>query len=83
MSKWNDTLTNLSFNASFMYSRGNIKKKGHAYDTPLDYVNSVMQEQYPGPYTVDEYFNSKNLMFQYRLVFSNPIEETFWMLQNS
>lgn len=83
MTPWQETLQKLSFDASFMFSSGNIKKKNREHDTPLEYVNSIMQARYPGAYTVEEYFDSSRLMFRYRLKFANKADETFWLLQNS
>lgn len=82
MPKWESMLAKLSFQASFMQSSGMKASKGYLYDTPIDYVNGVMQDAMPGGYIVEEYYDKKKMMFQYRLKFNTPADETFWMIQN-
>ncbi len=81
---WKTLLGGLSYNVSWM-SPSDIKQliTGKVCDTPLEYVLSMMQANYPGPYTMDEYFDSDEGLFQYRLVFASAEEETFWMLSQT
>ena len=47
------------------------------------YANKIMQAHYPGPYTIECYFNSKIGGFGYRLKFEDPKEQTLWLLKYS
>jgi hypothetical protein len=83
MTRWQESLVRLSMEASFMPSKGLKESKNMLFDTPLENANYTMQQRYPGPYIVEEYFDSKKIMFQYRLKFETPADETFWMIQQS
>lgn len=80
---WKQTLAHIYNETSSMFVRGNIEKKFENYDTPQEYVNATMQQKHPGPYVVEEYYNPALMRFCYQLKFENPVDETFWMLQNT
>lgn len=42
-----------------------------------------MQIKYPGPYTVEQYYNSDKMKWDLRLRFDDPAEETLWLLKQS
>jgi hypothetical protein len=44
-------------------------------------INEYMQRKYPGKYTIEEIFDTKRMCFSFKLVFSDPQEETMWMLK--
>ncbi len=46
-------------------------------------ITEKMQHEWPGPYIVEEYFDSKRMSFALRLKFNSPQEETLWMIKNS
>ena len=46
-------------------------------------AQKYMQIKYPGPYTVEQYYNSDKMKWDLRLRFDNPQEETMWLLRFS
>lgn len=46
-------------------------------------AEKYMQINYPGPYRVEQYYNSDKMMWDLRLKFDSPKEETFWLLKYS
>jgi len=44
-------------------------------------VEAFMQDFFPGPYTIQEYYNVKLGRFDYKLVFEDPRQETLWRLK--
>lgn len=46
-------------------------------------AEKYMQIKYPGPYRVEQYYNSDKMKWDLRLKFANPKEETFWLLKYS
>lgn len=42
-----------------------------------------MQKKYPGPYTVEQFYNAEKMKWDLRLRFDSPEEETFWLLKYS
>ena len=40
-----------------------------------------MQEKYPGPYRVEQYYNTDKMKWDLRLRFDSPKAETFWLLK--
>ncbi len=51
--------------------------------TGLEVVNELMQIMYPGPYTVEEAYIPSRQVIGFVLKFSDPRDETFWLLKNS
>ena len=49
-------------------------------DWQLPYFNERMQELYPGPYTIEKYYND-SLTLDYRIHFEDPKEEVLWILR--
>lgn len=52
--------------------------------TPEDIVARAekwMQFKYPGPYTVEQFYNSEKIKWDLRLKFEDPAEETMWLLR--
>lgn len=49
----------------------------------MDTIQEIMQSNFPGPYVVEEYYDSKNMKFALRLKFKSPQEETMWTIKNS
>lgn len=46
-------------------------------------IQETMQANFPGPYVVEEYYDSKKMQFALRLKFESPPEETMWTIKNS
>lgn len=46
-------------------------------------AEKYMQINYPGPYRVEQYYNSDKMKWDLRLRFEDPAEETFWLLKQS
>ena len=44
-------------------------------------AEKYMQINYPGPYRVEQYYNSDKMKWDLRLRFDNPHEETMWLLR--
>lgn len=44
-------------------------------------AEKYMQIKYPGPYTVEQYYNNDKMMWDLRLRFEDPREETMWRLR--
>lgn len=50
-------------------------------DGIVENAQKYMQTKYPGPYTVEPYYNTKNMKMDLRLKFEDPREETMWLLK--
>lgn len=46
-------------------------------------IYEQMQERYPGPYTVQQYYSPKRGCLDYQLVFADPKQETLWMIKHT
>jgi hypothetical protein len=46
-------------------------------------IQETMQANYPGPYIVEEFYDTKRMSFALRLKFNSPQEETMWTIKNS
>lgn len=44
-------------------------------------IYDSMQERYPGPYTVQQFYSPKRGCLDYKLVFDDPKYETLWKLK--
>ena len=44
-------------------------------------AEKYMQIKYPGPYRVEQYYNNQKMMWDLRLRFEDPKEETMWLLR--
>lgn len=55
----------------------------HPYqkDWDMNRVNEIMQKYYPGSYTVVEKYIPSRQLFGFVLEFSDPKEETMWLLK--
>lgn len=42
-----------------------------------------MQIKYPGPYTVEQFYNAEKMKWDVRLKFDDPKQEIMWMLKHS
>lgn len=47
----------------------------------IDNAQKYMQIKYPGPYTVEQFYNADKMKWDLRLKFDDPKEETFWLLR--
>ena len=50
---------------------------------PLEQVVEVMQERFPGPYSIVEAYNPKRGCFELQTRFSDPKQETLWRIKYS
>lgn len=48
---------------------------------PEQQITEVMQESFPGPYIVEEYFDSDKQRFDIRLKFEDPKQEMLWKIK--
>lgn len=44
-------------------------------------TQKYMQIRYPGPYTVEQFYNADKMKWDVRLRFADPQEETMWILK--
>ena len=44
-------------------------------------AQEYMQKKYPGKYVVEQFYNAERGMFDLRLKFDDPKEETVWLLR--
>lgn len=44
-------------------------------------AEKYMQIRYPGPYRVEQYYNTQRMMLDLRLRFDDPREQTLWLLR--
>ena len=49
----------------------------------IEQVTEVMQEQFPGPYTIVEAYNPQRGCFELQTRFSDPKQETLWRIKYS
>ena len=47
----------------------------------LDNAQKYMQIKYPGPYTVEQYYNANKMKWDLRLKFDDLQEEMMWVLR--
>lgn len=47
----------------------------------MQQVTEVMQKHFPGPYVIEEHYNSTRGCFELRFVFKDPKQETMWKLK--
>ena len=47
----------------------------------VDNAQKYMQIKYPGPYTVEQYYNIDKMKWDLRLRFADPKQETMWRLR--
>ena len=69
---WKSLLKKLNVSFTFETRNGGLYLKN---------ANAMMQSLYPGPYIVEEYYNSKLKHFDLKLTFADPKEETMWLLK--
>jgi len=55
--------------------------EAHLLRKNIEGVESFMQDFFPGPYTVEEYYNSELNKFDYRLKFEDPKQELLWKIK--
>ena len=46
-------------------------------------AEKYMQIRYPGPYRIEQYYNSDKMKWDLRLRFENPYEQTIWLLKQA
>lgn len=44
-------------------------------------IEAFMQDFFPGPYSVEEYYDANLGRFNYRLKFEDPKQETMWRMK--
>jgi hypothetical protein len=49
----------------------------------INTVFKVMQDRYPGPYTIYEYYDPKICRLRLNIAFEDPLQETMWLIKNS
>lgn len=49
----------------------------------IENAQKYMQIKYPGPYCVEQYYNSDKMKWDLRLRFDNLQEETMWLLRQT
>lgn len=46
-------------------------------------AEKYMKIRYPGPYTIEQFYNSDKMKWDLKLKFENPYEETIWLLKQT
>lgn len=70
-------------NNKLQYSNLPMSEQSDKEKAVMDTIQEIMQSNFPGPYVVEEYYDSKNMKFALRLKFKSPQEETMWTIKNS
>lgn len=70
-------------NSKLQYSKLPMTERDDKEKQVMATVQETMQERFPGPYVVEEYYDTKRMSFALRLKFNTPAEETMWMIKNS
>lgn len=65
------------------YSSLPLNERSDKEKEVMSTIQETMQANYPGPYVVEEYYNSRKMCFALRLKFDDPKQETMWMIKNS
>lgn len=60
----------------------NILRNVYMFDVAFDKIDRF-KEKYPGNYTLKPIYDSKRMVYAYKLIFDDPLEETFWILKYS
>jgi hypothetical protein len=55
---------------------------GGKFDATYEDATRRMKAKYPGNYIVEEYYNATDHIWDLRLRFDNPEDETWFMLKN-
>lgn len=70
-------------NNKLQYSNLPMTEQSDKEKEVMEVIQETMQANYPGPYVVEEYYDSKKMTFALRLKFESPQEETMWTIKNS
>lgn len=76
MKTWKEKLKQLELKFESWTSNGNTNR-----DEGLHDVNEIMQEHFPGKYTVIEAYDPKRGVFAFKLKFDDPHDETIFLLR--
>lgn len=55
--------------------------ESHLLRKEIERVETSMQEFFPGPYTIEEYYDANLGRFNYRLKFEDPKQELLWKIK--
>ncbi len=70
-------------NNRLQYSNLPMAEKSDKEEQVMEAIHDIMQASYPGPYIVEEYYDSKRMSFALRLKFETPQEETLFRIKYS
>lgn len=65
------------------YSKLPLAEQSDKEDAVMRVILEQMQERWPGPYTIEEYFDSKRMAFAIRLKFEDKNQELMWKIKHS
>lgn len=77
MMTWKEMLADLHLKKLAYTNMPNREKE----DAVLKTVTDLIQEQFPGEYIVEEFFDTNRMTFAFRLKFEDPKQETFFKLK--
>lgn len=55
--------------------------EGDSDQKRFDYVLGIMQSQFPGNYTIEEYYDPSQMMMRFRLKFDSEQDEVWFKLK--
>lgn len=56
-------------------------RREHLNNSNIEEVETAMQLSFPGPYVIEEYFDTKSMSFNYRPKFEDTKQETLWRIK--
>lgn len=65
------------------YSELPVTEQSDKEDVVMGAILAEMQKFWPGPYTVEEYYNTKRMAFALRLKFEDKNQELMWRIKHS
>lgn len=78
MANWQTTLDRLKLVYDVWKT---IPSADSSQEEKLKQFTETMQDNFPGPYVVEEYYNPFACRFDYRLKFDSEQQETMWKIK--
>jgi hypothetical protein len=76
---WRDYLD--YYSRQSMLGTQSLEQKLNLDRTLAECAHEALQRRWPGPYQVEEYYNTSKGRFDFRLKFQDPQEEVIWLLR--
>lgn len=58
-----------------------ILREAHFNKNNIETIETWMQSNFPGPYVIEEYYDTTLMTFNYKVKFEDPKQETMWRIR--